>query len=90
LYDAEGLTLWKVDQKSTGSSKMWSWRRMGKISFTDRVRNEEVLHTVKGKIILNRIKRSKGQWIDHILRRNCLIKHVIEGKIDGRIQVTGS
>jgi hypothetical protein len=23
------------------------------------------------------------------LRRNCLLKHVIEGKIDGRIQVTG-
>jgi hypothetical protein len=24
----------------------------------------------------------------HILRRNCLLKHVIEGKIDGRIDVT--
>jgi hypothetical protein len=23
------------------------------------------------------------------LRRNCLIKHVIEGKIEGRIEVTG-
>ena len=25
----------------------------------------------------------------HILRRNCLLKHVIEGKIEGRIYVTG-
>jgi hypothetical protein len=25
----------------------------------------------------------------HILRRNCLLKHVIEGKIEGRIDVTG-
>jgi hypothetical protein len=25
----------------------------------------------------------------HILRRNCCLKHVIEGKIDGRIEVTG-
>jgi len=24
----------------------------------------------------------------HILRRNCLLKHVIEGKIKGRIEVT--
>jgi hypothetical protein len=23
------------------------------------------------------------------LRRNCLLKHVIEGKIDGRIELTG-
>jgi hypothetical protein len=27
--------------------------------------------------------------IGHILRRNCLLKHVIEGKMEGRIQVTG-
>ena len=24
-----------------------------------------------------------------MLRRNCLLKHVIEGKIEGRIEVTG-
>jgi hypothetical protein len=33
--------------------------------------------------------RRRGIWIGHILRRNCLLKHVIEGKIDGRINVTG-
>jgi hypothetical protein len=27
-------------------------------------------------------------WIGHILRRNCLLKHVIEGKIERRIEVT--
>ena len=27
--------------------------------------------------------------IGHILHRNCLLKHVIEGKIDGRVEVTG-
>ena len=25
----------------------------------------------------------------HILRRNCLVKHIIEGKIEGRIEATG-
>ena len=30
------------------SSEMWCWRRM-EISWTDRVRNEEVLHRVKEK-----------------------------------------
>jgi hypothetical protein len=27
--------------------------------------------------------------IGHILRRNCLLKHVIEGKIEGRTEMTG-
>jgi hypothetical protein len=54
------------------------------------VRNEEVLHRVKENNILNRIKRSKGKWIGHIILRNCLIKHVTEGKIEERIEVIGS
>jgi hypothetical protein len=31
----------------------------------------------------------KANWIGHILHRNCLLKHVIEGKTEGRIEVTG-
>jgi hypothetical protein len=33
-------------------------------------------------------KRRNANWIVHILRRNCLLKHVIEWKIEGRIEVT--
>jgi hypothetical protein len=29
-----------------------------------------------------------ANWIGHILRRNCLLKHVIEGKLKGRIEMT--
>jgi hypothetical protein len=35
------------------------------------------------------IKRRKANWIGCILRRNCLLKHVIEGKLEGRIEMTG-
>jgi len=36
---------------------VWFWRRMGKISWVDRVRNEEVLHRVKqGRNILRTVK----------------------------------
>jgi hypothetical protein len=89
LYDAEMWTLRKMDQKYLESFEMWCWRRMEKISWTDRVRNEEVLHRVKDeRNILHTIKRRKANWIGHILRRNCLLKHVIEGKLDGRIEMT--
>ena len=30
--------------------------------------------------------RKKANWIGRILRRNCLLKHVIEEKIEGRIE----
>jgi hypothetical protein len=69
---------------------MWCWRRKEKISWTDRVRHEEVLHRVKEeRNILHKIKRRKANCIGHILRRNCLLKHVIEGKLEGRVEMTG-
>ena len=43
---------------------------MEKISWTDRVRNEEVLHRVKEeRNILDTMKRWKAKWIGHILPR---------------------
>ena len=32
---------------------------------------------------------NKTNWIGHVLRRNCLLQRVIEGKIQGWIDVTG-
>jgi len=64
--------------------------RMEKISWTDRVRNEEVLLTVKEqRNILHEIRKGKANWIGHILRRNCLPQRVFERKIKGEIEVTG-
>ena len=63
---------------------------MEKISWTDRVRNKEVLLRVKEqRNILHEIRKRKANWIGHILRRNCLLQRVTEGKIQGGIEVTG-
>jgi hypothetical protein len=35
------------------------------------------------------IQRRNGKWIGHSLHRNCFLKQVIEGKVDGRVVVTG-
>ena len=49
-----------------------------------------IIHRVnEEKNILRTIRKSKTDWIGHILRRNCLRKHVIEGKVEGKIEVTG-
>ena len=63
---------------------------MEEIIWTDHVRNEDVLLRVKEqRNILHEISKRKANWIDHILRRNCLLQRVIEGNIQGAIEVTG-
>jgi hypothetical protein len=63
---------------------------MAKISWTDHVRNEDVLLRVKAqRNILHEIRKRKANWISHILRRNCLLERVTEVKIQGGIKVTG-
>ena len=34
-------------------------------------------------------QRRKAKRIGHILRRNCIVKHVIEGEVKGKIEVMG-
>jgi len=86
LYGAETWTLRAMDQKNLESVEMWCCRRMEKITWTDNVRNEDVLLRVKEqRNILHEIRKRKVNWIGHILRRNCLLQRVTEGKIQGGI-----
>jgi hypothetical protein len=54
------------------------------------VGNEDVLLRIKEqRNILHEIRKRKANWIGHILRRNCLLQRVVEGKLQGGIEVTG-
>jgi hypothetical protein len=66
MYGAEIWTHWKIDHKYLESFKMWCWRRMGKINYTYRVRNEAVLRRVKRRNTLKTIKRRKVDRTGHI------------------------
>jgi hypothetical protein len=86
LCGTETGALGIVDQKYLGTFEMRCWRSTEKICWSDRVRDEEVLQRVKeDRNMLQTIKRKKVNWIGHILPRNCLLKHVIEGKREGKI-----
>jgi hypothetical protein len=58
---------------------------VSKIFLLDR---KVLLRVSEQRNILHEIRNRKANWIGHILRRNCLLKEVIEGKIKGRIEVT--
>jgi hypothetical protein len=56
LYGAETWTLRAADQKYLESFEMWCWRRMERISWTDRARNEELQTVKEDRNILQTIK----------------------------------
>jgi hypothetical protein len=76
------LGTWKRDQKYLESSEM-CWKRM-EISWACRVKNEEILHRGKEETnIRHTTKERKTNWIGCIFPGDCLLKHVIKGRIKG-------
>ena len=53
------------------------------------MRNEVLLRVEEQRNILHEISKRKANWVGHVLRRNCLLRLVIEGKIKGGTEVTG-
>jgi len=53
------------------------------------VRNKVLLRVQEQRNILHEISKRKANWIGHILRRNCLLQQVIEGKMKEGIEVIG-
>jgi hypothetical protein len=39
--------------------------------------------------MLHTVNTKKVNWIGHILCRTCVLKHIIEGKVEGGIGVVG-
>jgi hypothetical protein len=48
-----------------------------------------LLRVKEQRNILHEICKRKANWIGHILRRNCLLQRVIDGKIQEGTEVTG-
>jgi len=84
LYGSETWTLQDRDKKKLEAFEMWIWRRMQKVSWKDMITNQDILERIKEKrSLLNTIIRRKKNWIGHILRRESLVKTVMEGRYVG-------
>ena len=90
LHAAETWTLRKVYEKYLESFEMWRWRKIEKISWTDHVRNEEVLYRVKGeRHILQTMKKRLTRLVASCIGtaiKNTLLR---DREKEGRIEVTG-
>jgi len=84
LYAAETWTLTQTDRRLE-AFEMWISRRMKKITWLDRVTNEEALRRVnEDRQILNSIWQRKHRWIDHVLRHDGLLHEITEGRMKGK------
>ena len=85
LYGAKTWTLRRNEQKQLEAFEMWVWRRMERVKWTDKIKNAVVLERLgEGRIMLELIKKRKRNWLDHWLRRNCLLKDALESMVNGK------
>ena len=85
LYGCETWTLKKADEERLQAAEMWFWRRMLKISWTERKTNEEVLQRVGiGRELLSSVRSRQMRFVGHIVRREELEHLSLTGKIEGR------
>ena len=68
-----------MSKKRFEAFEMWVWRRMERVKWTDKIKNALVLERVgEGRIMLELIRKRKRNWLDHWLRKNCLLKDALE------------
>ena len=66
LYASETWTLRKEEYRKLDALEMWLWRRMEKVSWTQRKTNEEILRMVGEKRrLVNMVVERKKRWIGH-------------------------
>ena len=81
------LWFWKSPSSKSNRNyvegfEIWCLERMETISWTDRVRNAEVLRRVKWELnVLHTRRQSKVLWTGHILSGNWLLKPIFESQI---------
>ena len=85
LYGCETWTLTKALMDKIEACEMWFLRRMGKISWKQKLKNEEVLKQLDTKkSLLNTIKERKLKFFGHTKRHNSIMKNILEGKLEGK------
>ncbi|KAI5634899.1 hypothetical protein NE865_12382 [Phthorimaea operculella] len=85
LYGSETWTMTQRDRERLEAFEMWCWRRMEKISWTEKRTNEEVLRRVDEKrALLRTIENRRGKMIGHLIRHDHFLKNIVEGKVEGR------
>jgi hypothetical protein len=84
LYASETWTMNKQLEGRITAFEMWIYRRIGGISWKQKVTNIDVLKRLgMKKELLGEIKSRQARYFGHIKRHNTILKTVLEGRVDG-------
>ena len=85
LYGCEVWTLNKREVERLEAFEMWTWRRLLKVKWSDKIKNDEVLRRAgEERQLLNNIRKRKRNWVGHVLRGNGILRDVLEGSVEER------
>ena len=85
LYGCETWTLTKALTDKIEACEMWFFRRMGKISWKQKLTNEEVLEKLNTqRSLMQTIKSRKLKFFGHTKRHDSIMKTILEGKVEGK------
>ena len=88
--DGDGCETWtlrKMEIDRLRAFEMWIWRRMERISWEDKKKNEEVLDAIgEERSLVEAVVKRKKNWIGHIVRGEGLLKLALEGRMEGKRQ----
>lgn len=87
LYGLESWTLKQEHINKLQAFEMWCYRRMLRISWTEKKTNVEVLREMgKERELITSIKARKLQYLGHMMRGNKyeLMRVIMQGKIKGK------
>jgi len=85
-------TLGKNEEREINAFETLCWRRMLKIKWTERIRNDEVFFKgewwsfskgERGKITFEKFKNRRHSWIRHTIRHNEFVANILEGATSG-------
>ena len=85
-YGCEGWTIGKTEEKKITAFEMKCYRKMLRIPWTDKMRNETIIERlqIRQNWLLNTVGKRKLQYFGHIKRHNGLEKHIMEAGTEGR------
>ena len=87
IYGCEAWTMKKGDERRIQAAEMWLYRRMLRISWTEKRTNDSVLAEVGNTTqLLKEINKRKLKYVGHITRhkRTDLMSTILQGKIEGK------
>jgi len=87
LYAADTWILTETMRKNLEAFESLAWRRMLKISWTEKITNEEVRKRIREeKSILRTVQQRKPNRLGKVLRHDGMLLTILEGRTMGKKQ----